>query len=247
MAQAAGKPGSIYKAVDNTAEQFIIAGYNFGLSIQLIQRSLQENSYNLSLEEIRIVLERNGISDDGLNCSKQSEIWKRYLSHIIEIFDPASLEKFKTEGLEEAITFYNIDEEIFTKYWYDFLEFQTRAPFGSLYHIDFKERFGPWITEAFLDFGYNPHSLNDFLNKNGFSIERTDIVRLFTEVANDKNLKRESVSRLGPKTPPYPVITRDFWKAGFTLVGNAGIPKLIEMTEIIGGYRVKDQNIRFAK
>lgn len=233
------------KTIDPIAENFIIAAYSFGCSAQLIQRNLRENSYNPTIKEIQTVLKQNNIHDDGSNCSRQSHIWKRYLTYIADKFDPSSLAQFKREGLNEATTFYGIDEETVTNYWFQLLEFQTSAPLGSRLHENFENRFGPWIVSAFLEFGYNSHSLHNYLAKSGFNIPRIKLSQIFNEVASNTNLDKELVIIFGPKISPYSETTTAFWKAGYALLRDFGIPQIIEMTEIIGGYRVELVNIRF--
>lgn len=248
MASASEGSGITTKPIGPVARIFIIAAYKFGLSTQLIQRSLRESSYNPTLEDIRTVLAQNEILDDGSNCTQQSHVWKRYLTFIASKVEPTSLAQFKREVLNDAITFYDIDEEIINKYWLELIEFQAGAPFGSRYHPDFERRFGPWIVSAFLEFGYNIHSLSYFLEKNGFSIPRGTIGKIFNDVAEYTNLDKELVRKLGPGTIIYPVVhalsTKEFWKAGYALSGDAGIPRMRELSEVVGGCRADMRNIR---
>lgn len=237
--------GILDKTINPIAENFIIAAYKFGFSVQLIQRKLRENSYNPTYKEIRTVLEQNNIHDDGFNCSRQSHTWKRYLTYIADKFDPSSLAQFKREGLNEVTTFYGIDEGTVNNYWYKLLEFQTDAPLGSRHFEDFEERFGPWVVRAFLEFGYNRHSLHNFLIKSGFSIPKIQLSRMFNEFSLHTDHDKELVTKFGPKISPYSETTKAFWKAGYALSGDLGIPRMIEMTEIIGGCRVELINIRF--
>lgn len=242
----------VYISEDDTADEFVKAAYKFGLSVQLIQRVLREKGYNTPLDDIRTVLEQKGIHDDGFNCSRQSHIWKRYLSYIAAKFDLASPEEFKNRALEEAIIFFDIDEDTVDKFWLDLCEFHTHAPFGSRLHDDFERRFGPWVRSAFLDFGYNTHSLGIYLDKIGFEISRIAIIRLFSVMTTAASIRgrpldRDLVLRLAPRTSPYPVATKDFWKAGFNLLGEDGIPQMMELTEIIGGCSVESHNIQFGQ
>lgn len=81
--------------------------------------------------------------------------------------------------------------------------------------------------------------------KSGFNIPRIKLSQIFNEVASNTNLDKELVIIFGPKISPYSETTTAFWKAGYALLRVFGILQIIEMTEIIGGYRVELVNIRF--
>lgn len=242
MASAGQEPGLIHKIRDKKADQFIVAACRFGFSIPLIQKVLKESNYNPSQEEIRMVLSNNGIYDYDMNCS---HIWKRYLSYIAEKFDPPSLDKFKDEGLKEATTFYGINEEIFINYWIDLCDFHSYAPIGYYEYGNFDEKYGPWFVGAFLDFGYNHDSLIDYLKRNGFNINRNDLDSLFKHALSSTNRDEETVKNIAPKLK-HSEAAGNFMTASYELLGDAGIPKIIEMTEIFDGCRVKPHTIKLA-
>lgn len=145
--------------------------------------------------------------------------------------------------MNEATTFYSINEETVTNYWFQLLEFQTGALLGSRLHENFENRFGPWIVSAFLEFGYNSYILYNNLVKSGFSIPRIKLSQIFNEVALNTNLDKELVIKFGPKISPYSETITEFWKVDYTLSGDFGIPQIIEMIEIIGGCRIELVNI----
>lgn len=226
-------------------DQFIICSYRFGFSVLLIQKILIERGYNFSPEEIRSVLLENEIQDNSFNCSRQSHHWKHYLAYIIDKFDPPFLEEFKNKALEEATRFYGINEEILTNYWNNLCEFHVQAPLGHRGDPNFNTRYRPWVFSAFIRFGYNPFSLSAYLEKIGFDISSTHLVRLFHEqatIAEDKSL----VLIMAPKFPQYTATPSLFWRASYELFGNEGIPTIIEMSEMVGGYRIKEDDIRNA-
>lgn len=155
------------------------------------------------------------------------------------------MEEFKNKALEEATRFYRINEKILTNYWNNLCEFHVQAPLGYRGDPNFNKCYRPWVFTAFIRFGYNPFSLSAYLEKIRFDISSTYLVRLFHEqaiIAEDKSL----VLSIAPKFPRYTSTPSLFWRASYELFGNEGIPTIIEMSEMVGGYRIKEDDIRNA-
>lgn len=228
------------KEIDDKAKRFIISAYKVGISVELINRFVQEFNYACTISIVQQTLTTVNIILQYHNCSHASLTWRRYLTHILETFNHPTLEQFKEIALDEAKKYYGIDEETFIKYWHEFSKFQTKIIQGDSQNNKINPANYDWMMEAFLYFGYNLTSLSKNLTANKNVITSNAFYGLYREELKRRSYTAEELI-LYPK-PSYTTEVKEFWKSSHRIGGE--FHTIIEWTAIFTGRSVTEQIIR---
>lgn len=228
------------KKIDDKAKRFIISAYKVGISVELINRFVQEFNYACTISIVQQTLTTANIIPPYHNCSRASLTWRRYLTHILEKFNPPTLEKFKEIALDEGKKYYDIDEETFIEYWNKFSKFQTEIIQGDSQSNKVNPANYQWMMQAFLYFGYNLKSLSNRLTANKNFITPNALYGLYIEELQRRSYTAEELI-LYPK-PSYTTKVKEFWRSSHRIGGE--FHTIIEWTAIFTGRSVTEQIIR---
>ncbi len=221
------------KEIDHAAKQFIEGAYQMGMSGILINKFLRESNYACNMITIHETLWSVNIFPDNYNCSSASLIWRRFLTNILETFNLSTLEQFQIVALQDAIDYYNIDNDIFTRYWNDFTEFQNQF----LQEIENPPNV-QWIMRGLLYFGFTFTGLAKKLNTKNIAISTNDMYNIYRQVTQTYNFSAEEF-KLRPKYHATEDL-KTFWKLSYRI--GKDFDTISEWTEIFGGLGISEEN-----
>ncbi len=223
------------KEVDQKAKQFIVGAYQIGMSGILINKFLRESNYECNVIIIHDTLYNVNICPNQYNCSPDSLTWRRFLTNILETFELATLEQFQIVALQDAIDYYNIDIDTFTRYWNDYSEFQNYflQEIGNPLNIQ-------WILRAFLYFGFTFTGLAKKLNTKNINTSATKMYNLYREKTQGYHFNAEEF-KLRPVYLPTED-TKAFWQYSYRIGKN--LKTIVEWTEIFTGVGVSEDSIK---
>ncbi len=210
------------KEIDHEAQHFIASAYQLGMSVLLIDRFLRESNYDCTMSKIHQTLWARNVFPDNYNCSSDSLIWRRYLTNILEKFEVSTLEQFEQLALEEAIDYYDIDNDTFTQYWNDFNEFTREIKFP----LD-----PDWIVRAIHYFGFTINNLSKKLRKRNIISTPSGLYDIYISKAQN-HIFSSGELKLRPKTHASNDL-REFWR--FSHKVGKDIDTIVEWTEVFTG------------
>lgn len=212
--------------IDDDAKNFISSAYQLGISVILIHKFLLESNYNSTITTIHETLWSLNISPNNYNCSYDSLMWRRYLTHILEIHEISTLEQFEKHALQETINYFNIDKTIFTKFWNDYDEFMQ----------EIKSPLDPnWIFRAFHYFGFTFRGLLNKVIKKDIVSTEDEIYQIYLSKIETHTFTNEDLT-LCPKTLKLDKMSEDirkFWIVSDRIGNDSNT--ILEWTEVFTG------------
>lgn len=194
------------KTIDDAAKQYIEYAYQNGISVILILKFLEECNYDCTMTIIHKTLWNVNIYPNNSNCSSDSLVWRRFLTNIFETYHPSTLEQFQTIALQDAINYYNIDNDTLKRHWDGLIEFQNQF----LQEIENPPN-AQWTIRGLIYFGFTFGSLANKLRSKNILIDTEELHNIYNTEIEGHNF---SIGEF--KLRPKWLVTSDikkFWKS----------------------------------
>lgn len=219
-----------HKKIDNIAKQFIISAYKLGISQLLIDRFLRESNYDCTMTDIHEILWSCDIFPNSYNCSYNSDVWRRYLTNILKNPEIRFLRNLKKVALQEAIDYYDINENIISNYWSQFNYWKKRVQSPPNHD---------WVIYGIHHFGFTFPRLSEKLSQINIEVSPSVLYNIYN--ANIHSYIPAGVdTQLRPKIRSYPAL-REFWVLSHKIGKDIGT--ILEWTEIFTGTGVDESEI----
>lgn len=226
---------------DYKSNRYVVSAYKAGFSIKLINNRLIEHDYDSTTSTIEEVLMQVGISPNRYNCSQDSQIWRRYLTYIIETYKPATDADFGAMAYEHN-SIYNISLETANQFFSDYKAFQSELshPVSRAAFLQYV-RSSDWIPRAFHVFGSNCEFIENNMRAKNYAASKELIVAIYrTQIAQHMNLFQSS-PMLRPREGQPDNDTILFWESARGL--RMDMEKIVGDTRIFTGWDTSGYNI----